>query len=154
MKLFTKLFLMVVIASLFAILPSNAGGGKDKVLIIHKGKLISVAPEAIRAHAAHGDSFPITLVSGPNAQISVEPTAVLCNETGTWSINVTASDVGPDNPPTTTPYKIQILVNEVPVPDEPRFTVIDNAPIQWSWPVGRDITISVSATPTTVPTHD
>ncbi|HCA80632.1 MAG TPA: hypothetical protein DEP53_12965 [Bacteroidetes bacterium] len=59
MRTFTKWIFLIVIASLVVALPLQAQGksGKDKVDLMHNGHVISVAPEAVPAHLAHGDSY-------------------------------------------------------------------------------------------------
>lgn len=59
MRRLAKYFLLIVISSFVAFMSSEAQGksGKTKVKIIHNGHVISVAPEAVPAHLAHGDEL-------------------------------------------------------------------------------------------------
>lgn len=53
-----KLILAVALAAVVGTV-AIAGSEKEKVQIVHKGEVISVAPEAVNAHLAHGDQLYI-----------------------------------------------------------------------------------------------
>lgn len=59
MRNFAKWLFVVAIASLIAVPSLQAQGksGKVKVDLVHNGHVISVAPEAVDAHLAHGDTY-------------------------------------------------------------------------------------------------
>src|SRR3990172_4745354 len=59
MKNLVKWLFVIAVASLIAVPSLQAQGksGKVKVYLVHNGHVISVAPEAVPAHLAHGDSY-------------------------------------------------------------------------------------------------
>ncbi len=74
MKTFAKYVLFLAVVGLVAAPALQAQGksGKEKVDLIHKGHIISVAPQAVPAHLAHGDQ----LVTPPTTTYTVEVTVV------------------------------------------------------------------------------
>lgn len=59
MRSFTKWIFFVALAAMVSVLPLQAQGksSKVKVDLVHNGHVISVAPQAVAAHLAHGDSY-------------------------------------------------------------------------------------------------
>ena len=51
------LLLLSLVALVFAIPVSDVLAGGHRVDVCHKGRIISVAPQAVEAHEAHGDAF-------------------------------------------------------------------------------------------------
>jgi len=73
---FTKYFLFLAIAGLIAAPSVYAQGksGKQKVDLLHNGHVISVAPEAVPAHLAHGDDYA---TPPPVASYTVSVTTII-----------------------------------------------------------------------------
>ncbi|HEY6950980.1 MAG TPA: hypothetical protein VI758_01165 [Bacteroidota bacterium] len=119
MKKLTKIFSLVVALSLLAYASLSAQSKKTKVALIHNGHIIVVAPEAVPAHLAHGDTYadesntftitivndnpslgtisgPMTVASGDSAVYTIVPNdgynfTLLVDGTGVYSDNVAAT---------------------------------------------------------------
>ncbi len=89
---FRPLFL-VATACLFVFVSALAGDKKDKVAIIHNGHIITVAPEAVPAHLAHGDKLvtndvAITYVNAtPSLGSVVGPSTVPSGGSATFTVS-------------------------------------------------------------------
>lgn len=94
MKKFIKLFSLLVVVSVLAYVSMNAQDNKEKVALIHNGHVIVVAPEAVPAHLAHGDTyanesntFTITIVNdNPGLGTITGPTSVPSGGSAIYSI--------------------------------------------------------------------
>jgi hypothetical protein len=89
-----ELFSLVVLVSLLAFGSADAQANKDKVSLNHKGHVITVAPEAVPAHLAHGDSYvvsnnfsvTITIINNGGSGTVDGPTLVASGASATYYI--------------------------------------------------------------------
>jgi len=96
MRTFTKWVLLIVIASLVAVLPLQAQKDGGKANVFHKGKFISVSWDAVPAHVGHGDPAPYCKVdANVPASLSISgPSSVVWNTSGSWTFkNTTGSKI-------------------------------------------------------------
>jgi hypothetical protein len=115
MKRFRKIVSLLIVVSALAYMSMFAQEKKDKVSLWHKGHIIVVAPEAVPAHLAHGDTYvtsgftmsPQVLPgsASPCGTLSIQPTVVQAGGSVTVSVTITQGSsctcvVWLDNPQT------------------------------------------------------
>jgi hypothetical protein len=96
MKHVKRTLAVVALVLVCALVSMNAQNKKQKVALIHNGHVIVVAPEAVPAHLAHGDTYAnesnsyavTTAVIGGNGTIT-GPGMIAAGDSATYTITPT-----------------------------------------------------------------